>query len=72
MHAQPVYTAIVKQMDDAWIGWIEEVAGVNSQGETKEELLRNLRSALAEAISFNRQDARDAAMEDFVEERIAL
>ena len=33
------YTAIVQQHGEWWIGWIEEVAGVNSQGQTREELL---------------------------------
>lgn len=40
------YTAVVQQRDARWIGWIEEVPGVNSQGTTREELLGNLRSAL--------------------------
>lgn len=35
--------------------------GVNSQGETREELLTKLREALSEAIEMNRQDARRAA-----------
>lgn len=42
------YTAVVKQDGVWWIGWIEEIPGVNSQGETREELLENLRSALGE------------------------
>jgi len=36
---------------------------VNSQGETREKLLSNLREALAEAIEMNREDARKAAGE---------
>jgi predicted RNase H-like HicB family nuclease len=33
------YTAIIKKDGDWWIGWIEEISGVNAQEETKEELL---------------------------------
>jgi predicted RNase H-like HicB family nuclease len=55
------YTAVVQQRDTWWIGWIEEVPGVNSQGETREELLHNLRSALEEALEMNRADALAAA-----------
>jgi predicted RNase H-like HicB family nuclease len=55
------YTAVVQQHGDWWIGWIEEVPGVNSQGQTREELLDNLRDALAEALEMNRADARAAA-----------
>jgi predicted RNase H-like HicB family nuclease len=57
----PKYTAVIQQHDDWWIGWVEEVPGVNSQGKTREELLDNLRDALDEAIEMNRADARAAA-----------
>ena len=44
------YTAVIRQDGDWWIGWIEEVPGVNCQGITREELITNLKEALAEAI----------------------
>ncbi len=55
------YTAIVQQDDEWWIGWVEEVPGVNSQGHTRDELLANLGDALEEALEMNRADARAAA-----------
>ena len=61
------YTAVIRRDGKWWIGWVEEVPGVNSQGETREELLANLREALNEAIGMNRQDARSAAGEQFEE-----
>ncbi|PWU11553.1 MAG: hypothetical protein C5B50_23090 [Verrucomicrobia bacterium] len=66
------YTAIVKQDGDWWIGWVEEVAGVNAQERTKPELLESLRDALREALEFNREDARKAAQGEFAEEPLAL
>jgi predicted RNase H-like HicB family nuclease len=51
------YTAVIRRSDDWWIGWVEEIRGVTSQGETREELLSNLRSALKEAIEMNRETA---------------
>ena len=39
------FTAVVQRDADWWIGWIEEVPGVNSQGRSREELVDNLRSA---------------------------
>jgi len=51
------YTAIVQYREPFWIGWVEEIPGVNSQGETREELLGNLRSALEEALQMNRAEA---------------
>lgn len=57
----PTYSAVIQQAGDWWIGWVEEVPGVNSQGQTREELLDNLRDALAEALEMNRAEARAAA-----------
>lgn len=51
------YTAVVQQRGPWWIGWIEEVPGVNSQGATRAELLDNLQSALQEALEMNRAEA---------------
>jgi predicted RNase H-like HicB family nuclease len=55
------YTAVVQQHGEWWIGWVEEVPGVNSQGKTRDELLDNLRDALDEALEMNRAEARAAA-----------
>jgi predicted RNase H-like HicB family nuclease len=51
------YTSVVKQEGDWWIGWIEEVSGVNCQARTYEELKETLEITLREALEFNRQDA---------------
>ena len=61
------YTAVIQQDGDWWIGWVEEVPGVNSQGKTREELLDNLRDALEEALEMNRADARAAAGDSYEE-----
>jgi predicted RNase H-like HicB family nuclease len=55
------YTAVIQQRERWWIGWIAEVPGVNSQGETRAELIANLHSALEEALEMNRADALAAA-----------
>ncbi len=49
------YTAIVKQDGDCWIGWIEEVPGVNCQETSREALLETLRITLEEALEANRR-----------------
>lgn len=66
------YTCVVKQEADWWIGWIEEVQGVNCQEHTREELIESLKVTLREALEFNRQDALSAAGRDFQEIKIAL
>jgi len=67
-----VYTAIIKKVDNWWIGWIEEVPGVNCQENSREELLETLKITLREALEFNRRDAIDSAGKDYQEEKIAL
>jgi len=69
---QSTYTAIVKQRGEWWIGWIEEVPGVNAQERTKEELMVTLRDVLKEALAFNREEARKAAESDFSEELVVV
>ena len=66
------YTAVVKQSGDWWIGWIEEISGVNCQELTHEELIESLRITLKEALELNRQDAVAAAGSGYIEERIAV
>jgi hypothetical protein len=56
------FTAIVKQSGDWWIGWIEEVPGVNCQERNREELVSTLRVTLKEALELNRRDALDARL----------
>ena len=66
------YTAILKQDGEFWIGWIEEVPGVNAQEKTKEALLVSLKVILREALEFNREEARNAAAAGFIEEPITV
>lgn len=51
------HTAVIKPEDDWWIGWIEEVPGVNCQEKTYEALKETLATTLREALEFNRQEA---------------
>jgi len=55
------YSAVIKQSGSWWIGWIEEVPGVNCQEPTKQELIETLKVTLQEALGFNRREAREAA-----------
>ena len=67
-----VYKAVIKQDGDWWIGWIEEVPGVNCQEATRDELLETLKITLQEALEFNRQEAIEAAGANYQEERVAV
>ncbi len=66
------YTAIIKNESDWWIGWIEEVPGVNCQERTREALLQTLEITLQEALEFNKQDAISAAEGKYQEELIMV
>ncbi len=66
------YTAIIKQVDEWWIGWIEELPGVNCQERTRDDLIETLRVTLHEALEANRAEARATAEAGFEEIRIAV
>ncbi len=66
------YTAIVKQEGDWWIGWIEELPGVNCQESSYQALKETLEITLREALEFNRLEAIAAAGKNYREEIIAL
>lgn len=51
---QDNYTAVIKKSGNWWIGWIEEVPGVNCQEATRDELVESLRVTLREALEFKR------------------
>lgn len=66
------YTAVIKQDGKWWIGWVEEIPGINCQEESQQDLTASLQDALREALEFNRQDARKAAGEGFAEIKLAV
>ena len=66
------YKAVIKQDGDWWIGWIEEVPGVNCQEASRDELIATLHITLREALELNRRDAIAAAGGEYQEEPIAV
>ncbi|MFT5340733.1 MAG: putative RNase H-like HicB family nuclease [Cyanobium sp.] len=61
------YTAVISQDGPWWVGWVEEVPGVNAQEQSRDELLASLRLVLREALELNREEARQAAGPGFEE-----
>jgi predicted RNase H-like HicB family nuclease len=55
------YTAVIKNEGDWWVGWIEEVPGVNYQERSRDELIKTLRITLMEALECNREEALTSA-----------
>ena len=67
-----LYTAVVKKDGDVWIGWIEEVPGVNCQENSLEALKETLEITLREALDMNREEAILLAGTEYSEEKIAV
>ena len=66
------YTVILKEDDGWWIGWVEEIPGVNAQERTRQKLLESLKVVLKEALEFNRQDAERAAETGYDKELLTV
>lgn len=49
------YTTIIEKRGKWYVGYIEEISGVNTQGETIEGVNENLKEALALIIETNRE-----------------
>ena len=48
------YTALIRQSEGWWIGWIQEVRGVTCQERTRDELLDTLKITLCEILEFDK------------------
>jgi len=48
------FTANYKKSGKWYLGWIEEIPGVNTQGKTLKEARNNLKEALALVLEVNR------------------
>lgn len=51
--ATQTYTALIRQSEGWWIGWILEVRGVTCQERTRSELLDTLQITLREVLEFD-------------------
>ena len=49
------FTANYKKSGKWYLGWVEEIPGVNTQGKTLKEAKNNLKEALALVLEVNRE-----------------
>lgn len=55
------FTAVYKKSGKWYLGWVEELSGVNTQGRTLAETRENLKEALSLVLEVNQNiSARDA------------
>ena len=48
------FTAVYKKSGKCYLGWVEELSGVNTQGRTLDETRKNLEEALGLVLEVNR------------------
>ena len=48
-------TAVFEQVDGWWLGYVEELRGANTQGETLDKARENLREAVQLIVEANRE-----------------
>jgi predicted RNase H-like HicB family nuclease len=53
--AQMEFTAVCMKVAEGYVGFVEELPGANTQGETLEEARTNLEEAVAMALTANRE-----------------
>lgn len=64
-------TAVYRKVPEGYVGFVEELAGANTQGATLEEARENLKEAVELVIEANRALAQDwGEGEEILRERI--
>lgn len=76
LHESLVVTGVIQKRGDWYIGYVEEIAGVNTQGVTIDEVRENLKEALELVIEANREisaaSQKDAEVSEIQREPIAV
>jgi predicted RNase H-like HicB family nuclease len=67
------FTAVFCKVPEGYIGFVEELAGANTQGATLEETRANLKEAVALVLETNRMLAQeDASGSDVIREPLTV
>lgn len=66
------FTAVYKKSGKWYLGWIEELSGVNTQGRTLAETRENLKEALSLVLEVNRLISREDAGARAVREPLSI
>jgi predicted RNase H-like HicB family nuclease len=66
-------TAVYQKVPEGYIGFVEELPGANTQGDTLEEVRENLKEAVQLILEANRQLAeKDLAGRDVIREAFPI
>jgi len=70
---QREFTSVIEKRGNWYIGYVEELPGVNTQGKTLKEVRENLKEALCLIIQANRElAARSQAGTSIIKEPIII
>ncbi len=73
MEMERKFTAIIEKEEGFYIGYIEEIPGVNTQGKTLEEVRANLREALELILQTKKElIEKELAGKDFIRETLSV
>lgn len=76
VHESLTVTGIIQKRGEWYVGFVEEIPGVNTQGQTIDEVRENLKEALRLVIEANRElslaSQEDAEISELVRERVVL
>ena len=66
-------TAVFKKVPEGYIGFVEELPGANTQGDTLDETRENLREAVALVLEANRVLAEEGLEgQEFIREVLSI
>ncbi len=67
------FTAVFEQDGNWWIGYVEELPGANTQGQTLDEARENLKEAVQLIIEVNRElSRREAEGKNVIREELLI
>ncbi len=68
-----IFSGIIEKTDNWYIGFIEEIPGVNTQGKTVEEVKENLKEALELILITNRElSEKNIIGKNIIREKISV
>lgn len=66
------FTAIIKKINNYYVGFVAELPGANSQGKTIEETRENLKEAIIMVLQANREISESSLDGGEIRERIEI
>ena len=66
------FTAIYQKHGKWYLGWVEEIPGVNTQGRTLDEVKSNLKEALSLVLEINKAMAHKDVFGKVIREQVSI